>query len=98
MSWNLRKALGILTYDEHVAKEEADKKTLEEWRNETESEYLKIRDNETNASPYITYFFRYCRCCDEFLPENCFDKQSKINAKAMLLCSKLRLNTKLLQK
>ena len=97
MTWNLRKALGILAYDEHVAKEEADKKTLEEWRSETENKYLKIRDNDTNASPYITYFFRYCRYCDEFLPENCFNEQSIINAKAMLLCSEVRLNMKLLQ-
>ena len=97
MTCNLRKALGILTYDERAAKEEASKKALEEWRNETKNIYSKICGNEANASPYITYFFKYCQYCDEFLPENCFNKQSLINAKAVLLCSKVRLNIKLLQ-
>lgn len=72
-------------------------KTLEEWRNETKNIYLKICGSEVNESPYITYFFKYCQYCDEFLPESCFNRQSIINVKAMLLCSKLRLNIKLLQ-
>jgi hypothetical protein len=97
MTWNLRKLCGILTYDERIDKEEADKKTLEKWRNEIEDRCLNLRGSKISESPYITYFFKHCKYCCEFVPDGCFDNDGHVYINCILKCSKLRLNMKLLQ-
>ena len=97
MTWNLRKLFGILTYDERIEKEEANKKALEEWRSEAENIYLKIRGSKVNESPYTTYFFKYCQHCHNFRPDDCFSNNGYIYTERVLRCSELRLTIKLLQ-
>ena len=96
MMW-LKKLLGLQTYDELHEDKTKQEKTIEEWRSETENMYLKIRGSKENESPYTTYFFEHCQHCNGFLPDDCFSKHGKVYADRMLICSKLKLNIKLLQ-
>ena len=93
----LREFLGLSTYDDHIEKENADKISLEKWRSEIGDRCLILRGSKINESPYITYFFKHCQYCCEFVPNGCFDNDGHVYIDSILKCSKVRLNMKLLQ-